>query len=42
VARALVSGILTRTIEGLDLEFPELTLEQETALAKAKKLLESK
>ena len=42
VARALVSGILTRTIEGLDLEFPELTLEQQTALAKAKKLLESK
>jgi len=40
VARALVSEILTRTIEGLDLEFPELTQEQQIALAKAKKLLE--
>ena len=40
VARALVSEILTRTIEGLDLKFPELTQEQQIALAKAKKLLE--
>jgi polyphosphate kinase 2 (PPK2 family) len=39
VARSLVSEILTRAIEGLDLEFPELTKEQRIALAKAKKLL---
>ena len=41
VARLLVSDILTRTIEGLDLKFPELTKEQRIALAKAKKLLAS-
>jgi PPK2 family polyphosphate:nucleotide phosphotransferase len=41
VARLLVSEILTRTIEGLDLKFPELTKEQRIALAKAKKLLAS-
>jgi PPK2 family polyphosphate:nucleotide phosphotransferase len=39
VARVLVSEILTRTIEGLDLKFPKLTEEQRIALAKAKKLL---
>jgi PPK2 family polyphosphate:nucleotide phosphotransferase len=41
VARVLVSEILTRTIVGLDLKFPELTEEQRVALAKAKKLLAS-
>jgi PPK2 family polyphosphate:nucleotide phosphotransferase len=41
VARLLVSDILTRTIEGLHLKFPELTKEQRIALAKAKKLLAS-
>jgi PPK2 family polyphosphate:nucleotide phosphotransferase len=41
VARLLVSEILTRTIEGLDLKFPELTKPQRIALAKAKKLLAS-
>jgi len=41
VARLLVSDILTRTIEGLDLKFPELTKEQRIALAKAEKLLAS-
>jgi PPK2 family polyphosphate:nucleotide phosphotransferase len=41
VARLLVSDILTRTIEGLDLKFPELTKEQRIALAKARKLLAS-
>ena len=39
VARSLVSEILTRAIERLDLKFPELTKEQRIALAKAKKLL---
>ena len=39
VARLLVSEILTHRIEGLDLQFPELTEEQRIALAKAKKLL---
>ena len=39
VARVLVSEILTRTIEGLDLKFPSLTEEQRMDLAKAKKLL---
>jgi PPK2 family polyphosphate:nucleotide phosphotransferase len=42
VARALVSGILTRTIEELDLQFPKLTSEQEAALSKAKRLLHTK
>jgi len=37
VARLLVSDILTRAIEALDLKFPELTKEQRLALAKAKK-----
>ena len=41
VARVLVSEILTRTIEGLDLKFPELTPKQEKALARAKKRLEN-
>jgi PPK2 family polyphosphate:nucleotide phosphotransferase len=41
VARLLVSGILTHSIEGLDLKFPELTKDQRIALAKAKKLLAS-
>ena len=41
VARLLVSDILTRTIEGLDLKFPELTKEQRIAVAKAKRLLAS-
>jgi PPK2 family polyphosphate:nucleotide phosphotransferase len=41
VARLLVSEILTRTIEGLDLKVPELTTQQRVALAKAKKLLAS-
>jgi PPK2 family polyphosphate:nucleotide phosphotransferase len=41
VARVLVSEILTRAIERLDLKFPELTKEQRIALAKAKKLLAS-
>jgi PPK2 family polyphosphate:nucleotide phosphotransferase len=41
VARLLVSEILTRTILGLRLKFPELTKEQRIALAKAKKLLAS-
>ena len=41
VARLLVSEILTRTIQGLRLKFPELTKEQSIALAKAKKLLAS-
>ena len=41
VARLLVSEILTRAIEGLDLKFPELTRDQRIALAKAKKLLAS-
>jgi len=41
VARLLVSEILTRTIQGLRLKFPELTKEQRIALAKAKKLLAS-
>jgi PPK2 family polyphosphate:nucleotide phosphotransferase len=41
VARALVSEILTRTIEGLHLTFPELTRAQQIALAKAKKFLQN-
>jgi PPK2 family polyphosphate:nucleotide phosphotransferase len=39
VARSLVSEILTHTIQGLDLQFPQLTKEQRTAILKAKKLL---
>jgi PPK2 family polyphosphate:nucleotide phosphotransferase len=41
VARSLVSEILTRAIERLDLKFPELTKEQRIGLVKAKKLLAS-
>jgi PPK2 family polyphosphate:nucleotide phosphotransferase len=41
VARSLVSQILTEQIQALDLKFPELTKEQRSALAKAKRLLEA-
>jgi PPK2 family polyphosphate:nucleotide phosphotransferase len=41
VARVLVSEILTQTIEGLHLTFPELTRAQQIALAKAKKFLQN-
>ena len=40
VARSVVSEILADTIQGLDLEFPKLTPEQQKALAKAKKSLD--
>ena len=40
VARSVVSEILANTIQGLDLEFPKLTPEQQKALAKAKKSLD--
>ena len=39
VARWLVSEILTKTIQGLDLEFPRLTKDQEATLMKAKRQL---
>jgi len=39
VARSAVSEILAETIQGMDLEFPKLTPEQQKALAKAKKSL---
>ncbi len=40
VARSAVSEILADTIQGMDLEFPKLTPEQQKALAKAKKSLQ--
>jgi len=40
IARSLVSQILTKTIQGLDLKYPELTKEHKAALAAAKKLLD--
>jgi PPK2 family polyphosphate:nucleotide phosphotransferase len=39
VARSLVSEILTHTIQGLDLQFPQPTKEQRAGILKAKKLL---
>ena len=39
VARSAVSEILAETIQGMNLEFPKLTPEQQKALAKAKKSL---
>ena len=40
VARSAVSEILADTIQGMDLEFPKLTPDQQKALAKAKKSLQ--
>jgi PPK2 family polyphosphate:nucleotide phosphotransferase len=41
IARAIVATIITRTIEGLDLEFPKVGPEQKKALAEARKQLEA-
>jgi PPK2 family polyphosphate:nucleotide phosphotransferase len=39
--RAIVAGILTTTIRGLDLHYPEVTEAQEAALAESRKRLEA-
>lgn len=39
--RAIVADVVTSTIRGLDLRFPEMTAEQQRRLAKARKMLES-
>ena len=41
MARALVAGILTSTIEGLDLHFPEPSSEEKSALEEARRQLEA-
>ena len=40
-ARSLVARIVTRTIESLDLRYPEVTDEQKAVIAEARKQLEA-
>jgi PPK2 family polyphosphate:nucleotide phosphotransferase len=39
--RAIVADVVTSTIRGLDLRYPEMTAEQQRRLAKARKMLEN-
>ena len=42
VARAVVAAILTETVKGLDLKWPQVTAEQKRAIAEAKQQLQRK